>query len=118
MSELPEYIVPVPLHSRRISQRGFNQSLELAKQLSRALGVALDANTVTRTRHTAPQTGLSEQERRKNVRGTFHVSADMQGKHVAIVDDVMTTGSTVGELARTLKRVGVQRVDVWALART
>lgn len=118
MPDLPEFIIPVPLHTRRISQRGFNQSLELARYLSRCLGVALDDKMVGRARHTPPQTGLSERDRRRNVRGVFYVRKDLQGQHVAIVDDVVTTGSTVSELARTLKRAGAKRVDVWALART
>ena len=118
VSGLPECIIPVPLHSRRICERGYNQSLELARYLSRSLHIALDVESVIRVRHTPPQTGLSESDRRKNVRGTFRVNADLRCAHVAIVDDVVTTGSTVGELARTLKCSGVERVDVWALART
>lgn len=118
MPDPPESIIPVPLHTRRISQRGFNQSLELARYLSRHFGLALDVEAVVRTKHTPPQTGLPEKDRRRNVRGAFEVRKELQGQHVAIVDDVVTTGSTVSELARTLKRAGAKRVDVWALART
>ena len=116
--EPPERIIPVPLHAQRISQRGFNQAAELARYLSRALAIPIAINAVTRVRQTSPQTGLPENSRRKNVRGAFHARADVYGRHVAIVDDVVTTGSTVSELALTLKRSGAKRVDVWALART
>ena len=114
----PDGIIPVPLHAQRISQRGFNQAAELARYLSQALAIPLEINAVARVRQTAPQTGLSERVRRKNVRGAFQVRADMSDRHVAIVDDVVTTGSTVSELALSLRRSGAARVDVWALART
>jgi ComF family protein len=117
-SEWPETIIPVPLHSRRLYSRGFNQSLELARYVARDLKIPLQVEAVRRVRLTSPQTGLSEKERRKNVRRAFEMSSKLESRHVAIMDDVITTGSTAAELTRTLKRAGIKRVDVWALART
>lgn len=118
IAEIPERIIPVPLHPWRIASRGFNQSLELARDISRYLQVPIDIDSVRRTRHTPPQTGLPEQDRQKNVRRAFEIRRALSVDHVAIVDDVLTTGNTVREMARMLKRSGVKRVDVWVLART
>jgi ComF family protein len=117
-AEWPEAIIPVPLHSKRLYTRGFNQSLELARYVARELRIPLQIENVRRVRLTSPQTGLSEKERRKNVRRAFEMSSKLESRHVAIIDDVITTGSTAAELTRTLKRSGIKRVDVWALART
>jgi ComF family protein len=114
--ELPELIVPVPLHTARLRERGFNQALELARPLARGLGVPLAAGLCRRRQATAPQTGLDARARRRNLKGAFEVCGTSAG-HVALVDDVMTTGSTVEVLARALKRAGVGRVDVWLCAR-
>jgi ComF family protein len=113
----PECIMPVPLHPKRYRERGFNQSIEIAKTLAHRLSVPLDIHSATRTRNTTHQTGLAAKQRRNNMKRAFSVSKKMKWNHVAIVDDVMTTGSTVLELAATLKRAGVERVDVWVCAR-
>ncbi|MBU6478278.1 MAG: ComF family protein [Xanthomonadaceae bacterium] len=115
---LPDAIVPVPLHQSRLRRRGYNQALELAKPLAKHFGVSLLCEALRRTRATNAQTELSAIQRRRNVRGAFVVN--LEGKapeHVAVLDDVFTTGATLAECARVLKRAGVQRVDVWALAR-
>lgn len=114
---LPQAIVPVPLHPGRYAERGYNQSLELARHLSRQLAIPLDFQHCRRIRATLPQTTLDPIQRRRNLRGAFHVTAPWSIAHVAIVDDIVTTGSTVGELAKVLKRAGVARVDVWCCAR-
>ncbi len=114
----PEAIVPVPLHSARLRQRGFNQALELARPLSRALGVPLMPQLCQRRFDTASQTGMDARARCRNLKGAFSVSGVAGLSHVAIVDDVMTTGSTVEMLALTLKRGGVARVSVWVCARS
>lgn len=114
---LPELIVPVPLHPRRYAERGYNQSLELARPLSKHLGIPLDTQHCRRIRATLPQTELDAGQRRRNLRGAFRVQGNLRASHVAIVDDIVTTGSTVGELARQLKRAGIARVDVWCYAR-
>lgn len=113
---LPRLLIPVPMHRKRIRQRGYNQALELARQLSRELGIPLDWKRCRRSRHTSSQTVLQGHERRANVRGAFTVRGKLP-KHVAIVDDVVTTGATVQEFARTLRRAGVEVVEVWACAR-
>jgi len=116
--EMPDLIVPVPLHARRLRQRGYNQALEIARILGRELAVPLDVHSCWRVLDTKPQTGLEQEDRRRNVRGAFRVRRPLAARRVAIVDDVVTTGSTVAELSRVLLRAGVERVDVWAVART
>jgi ComF family protein len=115
---LPERIVPVPLHPARLRERGFNQSLEIARPLAKRLGIPIAIPNVHRTRPTPPQSGLDQKARRINVRGVFAVKRPLGFNHVAVLDDVVTTGSTVAELARVLRDSGVERVDVWACART
>lgn len=117
-AELPRAIIPVPLHRARLRQRGYNQTLELAKPLARRFGIPLLRDALQRSRATGAQTDLSALARRRNVRGAF--VAAFRGKppeHVAVLDDVCTTGATLAECARVLKRAGVARVDAWALAR-
>lgn len=117
-AELPDAIVPVPLHHSRLRRRGYNQALELAKPLAKALGIPVLRNALQRTRSTVAQTDLTAIQRRRNVRGAFGVRDDAAlPEHVAVLDDVFTTGATLGECARVLKRAGVARVDGWALAR-
>lgn len=116
--ELPQAIIPVPLHHTRLRGRGYNQALELAKPLAKSLGVPLLRVALQRTRATGAQTELTAVQRRRNVRGAFAVcNRDALPEHIAVLDDVFTTGATLGECARVLKRAGVARVDVWALAR-
>ncbi|MEP6898210.1 MAG: ComF family protein [Rhodanobacter sp.] len=116
--DLPQWLLTVPLHRQRLRQRGYNQALELARPLARELGVPLHHDILQRVRPTEPQTELDALSRRRNVRGAFALRGDaVLPAHVAILDDVMTTGATFAECTRVLKRNGVQRVDVWALAR-
>lgn len=117
-SDRPEVIIPVPLHSSRLRRRGYNQALELARGLSRRFCIPLDYRAGRRILPTLPQAGLSGKTRRTNLRGAFSVREGLPYRHVAIVDDVVTTGSTLGELARALKQRGIIRIDAWALART
>ena len=116
--DLPKLLLTVPLHRSRLRQRGYNQALELARPLASELGLSLRHDVLQRLRRTDAQTELDAVGRRRNVRGAFALHAGVElPAHVAILDDVMTTGATLAECARVLKRVGVQRVDVWALAR-
>ena len=115
---LPEQLLVVPLHVSRLRRRGYNQALELGRSLAHALNVPLNYDALQRVRKTSAQTELDAPSRRRNVRGAFALRAGtVLPAHVAILDDVMTTGSTLAECARVLKRAGVQQVDVWALAR-
>ena len=117
----PDAIIPVPLHKKRLQQRGYNQALLLAKALNRLLKdkkMIVDKRLVKRIRATESQQQLKASERRRNIRGAFACHQASPYQHVAIVDDVVTTGETVSELSRVLKKQGVSVVDVWCLART
>jgi len=115
----PDVIVPVPLYPKRLRWRGFNQSVLLAREVSRAYGIPMDPFLLQRRRETAAQTQLAEEERRRNVRGAFMLDPDrpIRGKRVLIVDDVYTSGATVNECSRTLKQGGAKEIYVLTLAR-
>jgi ComF family protein len=113
-----DLIVPLPLHPARLAERGFNQAAEIAKGLSRLTGIAMDARLARRVRNTAPQTALPWPERAANMRRAFACEPGVSGLSLAVVDDVMTTGATLDEFARTLKRSGAARVENWVVART
>ncbi len=115
---LPDLILPVPLHPSRLRERGFNQALELARGVAATLDLKLDWRGCRRIRATQPQIGLDESERRKNLRAAFVANSDLAGRHVALFDDVVTTGTTVAAASLALRRAGAARVDIWALART
>lgn len=110
-------LIPVPMHPKRIRQRGFNHAAELAKHLSHHLKVPYDVSHCHKHRNTRPQAGLNQTERCQNLKGAFHVTP-MPYAHVTLIDDLLTTGSTAKELAGTLKQQGVKRVDLWCCART
>jgi len=113
----PELVVPVPLHRNRMIRRGFNQAEEIARPVATQLGLRSLMRGCRRAVDTIEQTSLDGDARRKNIRGAFEVSGDVDGACVAIVDDVVTTGSTVVELARTLRASGAAEVLVWAATR-
>jgi ComF family protein len=114
---LPDALIPVPLHPERLRERGYNQALELARPLAKAFEIRLCDAVLVRTRATAAQSNLDAPERHRNLRGAFTIADGVLPAHVAIVDDVMTTGATLRECARTLLRAGAERVDAWVLAR-
>lgn len=115
----PDMIIPVPLHSRRIRQRGFNQAILLGEVLSREWKLPLDRRLLQRIRWTEPQVNLAAAERTANVRGAFALGnpEKVHGKRVLLVDDVLTTGSTVSECSKVLKRAGAEAVFVVTVAR-
>lgn len=115
-ADMPQAIIPVPLHGRRQRERGFNQSLEIARIVATELALPLAGDAVARVRATEEQSLLDADARCKNIRGAFAVKR-LPWRRVAIVDDVMTTGNTVGELAKTLKHAGCENVQVWVVAR-
>lgn len=111
-------IIAMPSHAQRVRQRGFNAVYELLKAIRKRMIFTHSFAHVARIRHTEAQTGMRRQQRQHNMRNAFALKKDFQTQHVIIFDDVVTTGATVNELAHTIKRAGVERVDVWALART
>lgn len=130
----PQAVVPLPLHRRRLRQRGYDQALELARPLARALALPLRTDLLQRVRETAPQSRLDAPARRKNLRGAFVATsaaaapvsradaasakpAPAPPSHVALIDDVMTTGATLHAAAAALRRAGIERVDAWVCAR-
>lgn len=115
---LPQTLIPVPLHPSRLRQRGYNQALEFGRVLSRKLDIPLCKHACHRRRATVAQSGMSARQRRRNVRNAFVVDSEQVWDHVAIIDDVLTTGHTVNELARVLRVAGVKHIEVWCVART
>ena len=115
--EWPEVVLPVPLHFSRLWQRGFNQAVVLGRALAKKHQLAFYDNVLIKTKKTQAQVGLHFSERASNLRAAFKVKRVPACQHVVLVDDVMTTGSTVHEAAKTLKLQGVRKVSVWVLAR-
>lgn len=118
VTTLPDCMVAMPLHPARLRERGYNQSEELARLLAHKLNVNLASRTCQRVRDTPPQSALAWKERSRNMRKAFICDADMHGKHVAMVDDVMTSGASLNELALALRRAGAREVSAWVVART
>ena len=112
-----DLIIPLPLHSERLRERGFNQSAEIAGRLGKCLKLPVDRSTLLRTRATPPQAELPLKERHQNVRGAFECHGDFSGRRILLVDDVMTTGATLNECARVLKLHGASTVRVAVAAR-
>jgi len=118
VTALPDSLIPVPLHRSKLRQRGYNQALELARWLSRHFGIPVDSSSISRNLKTPAQTGLPYKQRRNNIVNAFNVKPQyVLGKHIALIDDVMTTGSTANELSRILRKSGATQVDVWVFAR-
>ena len=112
-----DLLIPMPLHPERLRERGFNQSGEIARRISNNKGLALDTNSLVRSRATSPQAELPMKERARNVRGAFECRNNLSGKRVLLIDDVMTTGATLREAARIVKLHGATQVEVAVLAR-
>ena len=116
-SDRPEALLPVPLHPARLRQRGFNQATEIARQVSRHLRIPVLHDALQRIENTAAQAGLRRAARLRNLGRAFRWTGPSLAA-VAVIDDVMTTGATAEAIARTLKRAGLQRVEIWTVART
>ena len=114
----PDLLIPMPLHSRRLRQRGFNHATEIAREVAANLNLSLDLSVCERVRDTPPQVALAYEQRRRNVRDAFVCHGDVAGKRVALIDDVMTTGTSLDELAKTLMKAGALTVEAWVVART
>jgi ComF family protein len=117
-NNLPDFIIPMPLHPARLKERGFNQSLLLAEKVSRELNIKLLPHACQRVRDTPSQSSLKWKERDKNVRGAFSCEVDLTGKRVALVDDVMTTGASLNALAKVIQKAGATHIETWIIART
>lgn len=117
IDKLPDAILPVPLHTKRLQKRGFNQALELARPLAKTLGIPLLNREVIRCKFTLPQTELDSGQRQQNLQAAFMLKKKLTHQHIVIFDDVITTGTTAGELAKLLRENGAQRVDIWSCAR-
>ena len=121
-AEPPDLLLPVPMADVRLAERGYNQAWELARALARRRGLRCERDLLLRIRHQDSQASLSRDERRINVRGVFAVEpsrwAELHGAKVALLDDVMTSGATLFELARVLRQAGVAQVQAWVIART
>ena len=118
IDQVPDCIIPMPLHPAKLRERGFNQSLLLAARIARKLDVSLLPNACQRVRDTPPQSALPWKERKKNVRGAFRCDADLTGKRVVLVDDVMTTGASLDALAEAVQKMGASEISAWVVART
>lgn len=116
--EKPDIIVPIPLHKTRLRERGFNQSLELAKPIAKALRIPIDTQILFKIKNTQPQSELSAKARHRNIAGSFSVEKSVTGKHIVLFDDVITTGTTLQTAKTLLMKKGARRVSLWALART
>ena len=116
----PDALLPVPLAAKRLRQRGFNQAAMLARWLSQQLDLPCEENVVHRIQDTSAQQDLDAKARKRNLRNAFALTSDanVKGRHLALVDDVLTTGATAQALARLLMNAGATRVDVYCLART
>jgi ComF family protein len=115
---LPDVIIPMPLHPKRLAERGFNQSLEIARILAKKLQIKLDATSCERIKLSAPQASLPLKQRVKNMKGAFVCNGRFDGRKVLLIDDVMTTGASLNALAKSVKSAGASHVECWIVART
>jgi len=117
-----DYLLPVPLHKKKLYQRGFNQAQLLAEKLAKQLHIPILTKTVSRAKETVAQENLSLTERKKNLSKAFDISVNkkqnIQGRRIIIIDDVVTTGATVNSLAKALLQAGAKQIDIWCLCRT
>ncbi len=116
--ELPDAIISVPMHNSKLRKRGYNQSTELAKQISRLIDRPFINNALMKSKATSRQATQTLKQRQNNVKNSFLAHKNLGFKHIAIVDDVVTTGATVEEISKILKKNGVDYIQVWGLART
>lgn len=114
----PDCLIAMPLHPERLKQRGFNQALQLARSIGSQLDLPVLPNACQRVRNTSSQSSLPWKDRSSNVRKAFNCTAEVAGKHVAVVDDVMTTGASLNELTLAILNAGATEVSVWVVART
>lgn len=115
---LPQLLIPIPLHKKRLRHRGYNQAMELARYLSKQLLIPVSNKILIRIRDTAPQASLPFSERKKNIKRAFVVNNANIPAHIALIDDVLTTGHTADVAAKALRQAGVNTIELWTIART
>jgi ComF family protein len=113
-----DLIIPMPLHPSRLQERGFNQSLEIARIIGKRCNIPINSQAVSRIKYSPPQASLPLKERVKNMKGAFSCHADLSGLRIALIDDVMTTGASLNALAKACKAKGAAHVECWLIART
>jgi ComF family protein len=114
---LPNLIIPMPLHPNRLKERGFNQAIEIARPIAKSLQLPLQLSDCLRIKETAAQATLLAKERQYNIKQAFKVNKNFSGQHIAVIDDVITTGHTMTEFCKSLKKAGASKIDVWCCAR-
>jgi len=114
----PDLLVGVPMTHRAVRKRGLNQAVFLARLIGRQLGIPAKSTLIKKLRETDRQSTLNASQRQRNLKGAFHCKGSLKGKHIALVDDILTTGATANEISRVLKAAGANRVDIWVCART
>ncbi len=114
---LPDVIIPVPLHSHRLIERGYNQAIEIARPIAKRCRIAINAKACLRIKPTAPQATLTAKERETNIKQAFTTTMRWDNYHIAVIDDVITTGNTIREFCHLLKSNGAKNIDVWCCAR-
>lgn len=118
LKKRPDLLLPVPLYPKRLRERGFNQALEIAKPIAKHFSIPLEAHACIKIKHTPPQSTLSRAARLKNLKNTFALSKTLDAQHVAIIDDVITTGSTITQIANLLRTCGIKTISAWCCAVT
>src|SRR3990167_7332145 len=111
-TQLPELIIPVPLHYQRLKKRGFNQALEIAKPVGKYFGIPVDVSACVKVKNTEAQSSLSAKKRQNNIKNAFILTRTIKENHVAILDDVMTTGNTVSEISVLMKNSGAKSINI------
>ena len=114
----PDLLVGVPMTHRAVRKRGLNQAVFLARLIGRQLGIPAKSTLIKKLRETDRQSTLNASKRQRNLKGAFHCKGSLEDKHIALVDDILTTGATANEISKVLKVAGANRVDIWVCART
>lgn len=114
----PDLLIPVPLHPKRLRERGFNQALEIAKPVSHCYNIPIDKTSLIRTRSTLAQSEIPAKQRYRNVKNAFQCNSNLKNLHILLIDDVITTGNTIHECCKALKKADALKIDVCAVART
>ena len=115
---MPDLLIGVPMTHRAVRKRGLNQAVFLARLIGRQLGIPVKSTLIKKLRETDRQSTLNASKRQRNLKGSFHCKGSLEDKHIALVDDILTTGATANEISRVLKAAGANRVDIWVCART